>query len=137
MFDISFSEILLIAVVALVVLGPERLPKVARTLGHLFGRFQRYVADVKAEMAQEMELGELRNFESQVRDAAQAARHAVNQEIGKAHQMVTSPESQPASEKTDAPPMPDTPRHEIVEIEEPSPQLELSLDEPPSKKTPS
>ena len=49
MFDIGFSEIVVIAVVALIVIGPERLPKTARTLGHLFGRLQRYVADVKAE----------------------------------------------------------------------------------------
>ena len=48
MFDIGFSELVVIGIVALVVLGPERLPKVARTAGHLFGRFQRYVAGVKA-----------------------------------------------------------------------------------------
>src|SRR5215510_11285056 len=56
MFDIGFSELLVIAVVALIVIGPERLPKVARTLGHLFGRMQRYVNDVKADIAREMEL---------------------------------------------------------------------------------
>jgi sec-independent protein translocase protein TatB len=52
MFDIGFSEIMVIAVVALVVLGPENLPKTARTLGHLFGRLQRYVADVKRRSRQ-------------------------------------------------------------------------------------
>ena len=50
MFDVGFSEIVVIAVVALIVIGPERLPKVARTLGHLFGRMQRYVNDVKADI---------------------------------------------------------------------------------------
>ena len=54
MFDIGFSEIIVIAVVALIVLGPEKLPKTARTLGHLFGRLQRYVADVKADINREM-----------------------------------------------------------------------------------
>ncbi len=51
MFDIGFSEIIVIAVVALIVIGPERLPKVARTLGHMFGRLQRYVNDVKADIS--------------------------------------------------------------------------------------
>ena len=64
MFDIGFSEMLVIAVVALIVIGPERLPKVARTLGHLFGRMQRYVNDVKADISREMELEELRKLQN-------------------------------------------------------------------------
>lgn len=60
MFDIGFSELILIGVVALIVIGPERLPKVARTAGHLFGRFQRYVNSVKSDISREMELDELR-----------------------------------------------------------------------------
>ena len=63
MFDIGFSEIVVIAVVALIVIGPERLPKTARTLGHLFGRLQRYVTDVKADINREMELDELRKLQ--------------------------------------------------------------------------
>lgn len=70
MFDIAFSEIVVIAVVALVVIGPERLPRVARTLGHMFGRLQRYVNDVKADINREMELDELRRLQSEVRSAA-------------------------------------------------------------------
>ena len=70
MFDIGFSEIVVIAVVALIVIGPERLPKTARTLGHLFGRLQRYVADVKADISREMELDELRKLQQQVQTAA-------------------------------------------------------------------
>ena len=54
MFDIGISEIMVIAVVALIVLGPEKLPKTARTLGHLFGRLQRYVTDVKADINREI-----------------------------------------------------------------------------------
>jgi sec-independent protein translocase protein TatB len=69
-FDIAFSEIVVIAVVALVVIGPERLPKVARTLGHMFGRLQRYVNDVKADISREMELDELRKLKNEVQTAA-------------------------------------------------------------------
>ena len=70
MFDIGFSEIVVIAVVALIVIGPERLPKAARTAGHLFGRLQRYVNDVKADINREMELDELRKLQQQVQSAA-------------------------------------------------------------------
>jgi sec-independent protein translocase protein TatB len=70
MFDIGFSEIVVIAVVALIVIGPERLPRTARTLGHLFGRLQRYVNDVKADINREMELDELRRLQREVRGAA-------------------------------------------------------------------
>ncbi|MFO1397985.1 MAG: Sec-independent protein translocase protein TatB [Burkholderiales bacterium] len=70
MFDIGFSEIVVIAVVALIVIGPERLPKTARTLGHLFGRLQRYVNDVKSDINREIELDELRKLRTQVQTAA-------------------------------------------------------------------
>jgi sec-independent protein translocase protein TatB len=70
MFDIGFSEILVIGAVALVVIGPERLPKTARTLGHLFGRLQRYVSDVKADISREMELDELRKLQREMQGAA-------------------------------------------------------------------
>jgi len=70
MFDVGFSEIMVIAVVALIVIGPERLPKAARTLGHLFGRLQRYVNDVKSDINREIELDELRKLQQQVKTAA-------------------------------------------------------------------
>src|SRR5438477_12259319 len=70
MFDVGFSEIMVIAVVALVVLGPEKLPKTARTLGHLFGRLQRYVADVKADINRELALEELKKMQAEVKTAA-------------------------------------------------------------------
>src|SRR5262252_2105837 len=70
MFDVGFSEILVIAVVALIVIGPERLPKTARTLGHLFGRLQRYVNEVKADISREMELEELRKLQSEMQGTA-------------------------------------------------------------------
>ena len=70
MFDIGFSEIVVIAVVAVIVIGPEKLPKTARTLGHLFGRQQRYVTEVKADINRELELEELRKLQQQVQTAA-------------------------------------------------------------------
>ncbi len=76
MFDIGFSEILVIAVVALIVIGPERLPGVARTLGHLFGRMQRYVNDVKADIQREMELEELKKLRKDVEDSARSIEDA-------------------------------------------------------------
>jgi sec-independent protein translocase protein TatB len=84
MFDISFSELMVIAVVALIVIGPERLPTVARTLGHLFGRMQRYVNDVKADISREMELGELKKLQTSMEDAARSMRdsvESVNKEV--------------------------------------------------------
>ena len=82
MFDIGFSEIVVIGVVALVVIGPERLPKTARTVGLLFGRLQRYVNDVKADISREMELDELRRLQREMQGAAhdleQTVRTAAN-----------------------------------------------------------
>ena len=71
MFDIGISELGVIAVVALIVIGPERLPRVARTIGTLLGRAQRYVNDVKAEVNREIELDELKKLQAQVQSAAQ------------------------------------------------------------------
>jgi sec-independent protein translocase protein TatB len=70
MFDIGFSELVVIGIVALIVIGPEKLPKTARTLGLLFGRLQRYVNDVKADINREIELDELRKLQQQVQTAA-------------------------------------------------------------------
>ena len=84
MFDIAFSEVVVIAVVALIVIGPERLPKVARTLGHMFGRLQRYVNEVKADINREMELDELRKLRSEVQSAAsefESSIHKAAQEV--------------------------------------------------------
>jgi sec-independent protein translocase protein TatB len=82
MFDIGFSELLVIMVVALLVIGPERLPKVARTAGHLFGRLQRYVNDVKSDIQRELELDELKKLRSQFEDAARSVEQSVN-EVGR------------------------------------------------------
>ncbi|TMH64165.1 MAG: Sec-independent protein translocase subunit TatB [Betaproteobacteria bacterium] len=94
MFDIGFSEILVIGVVALIVIGPERLPKVARTLGHMFGRLQRYVNEVKADINREMELDELRKLQSQVQSAARDIEQSVSQATREMESGVRSVESQ-------------------------------------------
>ena len=70
MFDVGFSEMLMIGIVALVVIGPERLPKVARTVGLLLGRMRRYVSDVKADLNREMQLEELKQLRDEMQDSA-------------------------------------------------------------------
>ena len=72
MFDISFTELMLAGVVALIVIGPEKLPKVARTVGHLLGRAQRYVNDVKGDIQREVEIDELRKMKQEMESAAQS-----------------------------------------------------------------
>lgn len=70
MLDLGLSKMALIGAVALIVIGPEKLPRVARTVGSLLGRAQRYVADVKAEVNRSMELDELRKMKESVEAAA-------------------------------------------------------------------
>ena len=79
MFDVNFSEMMVIAVVAFIVIGPERLPKVARTLGHLLGRGQRYISSVKADIARDIGIEELRQLQAKVQHEYKAAEDAVNQ----------------------------------------------------------
>lgn len=79
MFDIGFSEILVILLVSLIVIGPERLPKVARTLGHLWGRVQRYVNTVKQDISSSVELEELREVERKVKAEADALQNSLQQ----------------------------------------------------------
>lgn len=77
MFDISFTELLVIGVIALIVLGPERLPKVARTVGHLLGRAQRYVSEVKTDIEREINLEEVNSIKNQVKEAAESVKASV------------------------------------------------------------
>lgn len=79
MFDISFTELMLIGVVALVVIGPERLPRVARTIGHLIGRAQRYVGDVKSDIQREMDLEKLDDLKGQMEDAAKSVKSSMKE----------------------------------------------------------
>ncbi len=138
MFDIGFSELLVCAVVALVVIGPERLPKVARTLGVLFGRLQRYVTTVKADINREMDLAELGKVKSEFENAARSFQNEVQSTAKDAEREMT--EAKASIERTldaappmPAPPPPEAPAPEAARAphEEPSPQLELGIEEPP------
>jgi len=132
MFDIGFSELMVIGVVALVVIGPERLPKVARTLGVLFGRLQRYVTQVKSDISREMELAELgkvktefesaaRSFQSEVESKAAETERELRDAQTSIEQSLATAEAAPgpaaaaAAESSEAPA---------------SPQLELGIEEP-------
>ncbi|OZA13776.1 MAG: twin arginine-targeting protein translocase TatB, partial [Hydrogenophilales bacterium 17-62-8] len=80
MFDIGFSEMVVVGVVALIVIGPERLPKVARTAGHLYGRLQRYVSSVKSDISQEIQLDEMRRVGQEFKESIQSAATDLKQE---------------------------------------------------------
>jgi sec-independent protein translocase protein TatB len=86
MIDLGLSKLAIIGVVALVVIGPEKLPKVARMAGTLYGRAQRYLQEVKSEVSREIELDELRNLQKHVEESAQSFKdeveHGVASSIG-------------------------------------------------------
>jgi sec-independent protein translocase protein TatB len=84
MIDFGFDKIALIGAVALIVIGPEKLPRVARTVGTLMGKARRYVADVKAEVNRSIELEELQKMKSQFEDAARDVEQTVNREVNDA-----------------------------------------------------
>ena len=139
MFDIGFSELMVIALVALVVIGPERLPRVARTAGHLLGRLQRYVSDVKTDINREIQLEELKKMQQQVEDSARDLQSSVtqeftslestlNQSLAQADTPALAPEAVEASVPFEPPPPPEnTPA---------VPQMELGFEaDPAAKKT--
>jgi sec-independent protein translocase protein TatB len=84
MIDFGFDKIALIGAVALIVIGPEKLPRVARTVGHFIGKAQRYVADVKAEVNRTIELEELQKMKTQFETAARDVESSVNKEFSTA-----------------------------------------------------
>ena len=86
MIDFGFDKIALIGAVALVVIGPEKLPRVARTVGTLMGKARRYVADVKAEVNRTIELEELQKMKSQFETAARDVEQTVHNEVSSASQ---------------------------------------------------
>jgi sec-independent protein translocase protein TatB len=139
MFDIGFSELLVIGVVALVVIGPEKLPRVARTMGVLFGRMQRYVTQVKADINREMETAELSKVKSEFEDAARSFKSDVESTVARTEQDLREVESSIERElKPDQvalpEPQPQTlPQEPSPEPRPPSPQLELAIDDEPAK----
>jgi sec-independent protein translocase protein TatB len=102
MFDIGFSEMMVLAVVALVVIGPERLPKVAKQAGEWMGKLRRYVDDVKSDINRQMELTELRKLQTQVTDAAKELGDSVQSTMSGVQSQFD--EVQKSIEGTDTPP---------------------------------
>ena len=146
MFDIGFSELMVIGVVALIVIGPERLPKVARTAGILFGRMQRYVNDVKSDISREMQLEELRKLQSSMQEAARDFESSVNKEVS-----ATESELQKIAQEANPTPLPApveaAPVHETPTADAPpapgqltaaeaSAQLELDIASPGTTTAP-
>ncbi|MBT9613249.1 MAG: twin-arginine translocase subunit TatB [Burkholderiales bacterium] len=127
MFDFSFSELMVVGVVALIVLGPERLPKVARTAGHLFGRLQRYVSDVKQQVKQEMDVEDLKKFQTEfqgAKDAFNGVEQSIHNETKETEQqLLRAVDSEPPSSLDFV----EEPIAHEVTPREPSPQLELPL----------
>src|SRR5271169_1795088 len=88
MFGVDISELMVILVVALIVIGPERLPKVARTLGLLWARAQRYINGVKADIARDMAVEEFRQLQQKVQQEASSAEQAMKQASQSATQSI-------------------------------------------------
>jgi sec-independent protein translocase protein TatB len=128
MFDFGFSKLLLIGIVALVVIGPERLPRVARTLGHLYGRLQRYVTQVKADINREIDVAELGKVKTEFENAARSFQSDVESKVTEAEREIREAHasleraidtSAQAANEASAPAAPEA-----------SPQLELGIEEP-------
>ena len=81
MFGLSMGELMIIGVVALIVIGPERLPKVARTVGHLVGRAQRYVTDIKSDIQREMDIQELSKIKDDIQSGAQEIKSSFEKSV--------------------------------------------------------
>jgi sec-independent protein translocase protein TatB len=134
MFDFGFSKLLLLSIVALVVIGPERLPKVARTLGHLYGRLQRYVTQVKSDIHREMDAADLGSMKTEFESAARSFQTEVESGVREADQQMREAQDSiersldvhalAANEPSQAPGAPS------AEAPERSPQLELGIEEP-------
>ncbi|CAB3894525.1 Sec-independent protein translocase protein TatB [Achromobacter mucicolens] len=152
MFDVSLTELMVIGVVALIVIGPERLPKVARTVGHLLGRAQRYVNDVKSDIQREIELDELRKFKTEMEDAAQGVQQSLNEtgaslqepvqqfraeldEVAREASGKAAPASPATATATQAPAA-DTPAEPARTIAPPSQNHNLDLDLPAAEPAP-
>lgn len=151
MFDIGFSELVVIGVVALIVIGPERLPKVARTAGHLYGRMQRYVSSVKSDISREIQLDELRKAGQSFKESVESAASGIEQqatvvddylrnEAGKVDKMmdalaVTERERSAAEPAPNPEPVPAQTAQQSLPLDEPdqNPAAE-STPEPPGGK---
>ena len=105
MFNISFGEVFIIAVIGLAVIGPKRLPETARFVGHLVSRLQRQAASVKNDIRREMELEDIKSIHRDYADAKRDAENAFNSEAQKWRSVAKDAEDatmQPPSAETDA-----------------------------------
>lgn len=132
MFDIGFSELVVIGLVALVVIGPERLPRVARTVGHLLGRLQRYVSDVKSDIQREMQIEDLKKLQQQVTESARQLETSMRNQIGAVEADLGKTAAAVSAIGQEAGPGAG-PAEGWVESPEARAQLELGLDAHPAK----
>lgn len=101
MFDVSFSELMVIAIVALLVIGPEKLPKVARTVGAFTGRMQRYMAQIKEEVNRELRFDELQKLQQEIKQKVENTQESIHQQVVDMKSSVTeSAKPKKASSKT-------------------------------------
>jgi sec-independent protein translocase protein TatB len=115
MFDIGFLELIVVGIVALIVVGPERLPRVARTVGLLLGRLQRYVGDVKADIGRELQLQELKKLQAEMQESVHDFKRGINDEVQAIEQSVDSIKTDIqhlSAPSSDAAPTPDRPDEE-------------------------
>ncbi len=115
MFDVNFSEMMVVAVIALIVVGPERLPKVARTIGHLWGRAQRYVNSVKSDISRDMSIEEFRQVQQEIQQAASNLEQSIQQTgqtVSQQVQELDSPVAHPAPGLPEVPGLPEDVRRE-------------------------
>lgn len=100
MFDISFAELIVVAVVMLLVIGPEKLPKVARTFGAYAGRMQRFMAQVKDEVNRETRFEELQKLQQEVKSSVMQTESSIMGHVSQLQADIVS--SQPLTEETSA-----------------------------------
>lgn len=150
MFDIGFSEMAVIGVVALIVIGPEKLPKVARTVGILLGRAQRYVGDIKSDINRQIQLEELkklqeqienqaRELDSSIRKEAYSVESSLNETVQALTQSVQATEPAPAADAAKiagAPGTPETTPSPVTATTAAAEEVELYTGEPPIQPGP-
>jgi sec-independent protein translocase protein TatB len=106
MIDLGLEKMMVIGAVALIVIGPEKLPRVARTVGTLIGKAQRYVADVKAEVNRSIELDELKKMKQEVESAARDVESSIHGSVRDIHRELNDAAAL-ANGPDNLPPMPE------------------------------
>ena len=114
MFDVSFAELMVVAVVALLVIGPEKLPKVARTVGAFAGRIQRYVAQVKEEVNREVRFEELQKLQEEIKQSVEQHSSAVQTGFDETFKRSDLEKLAPQSKKTIKSPIKKTTKNSSV-----------------------